>query len=182
MTGPQLATLQTAARLSKVSAGALAKEVHVSQGTVTGILDRLEHRGLIARARDGQDRRSTFITVTEAGRHVPRSAPPPLQEQFRRELSKLEEWEQTMILSTLLRTAAMMGADKLEIAPAAGLEQATSSTGSAESTGGAAGVPAKAPTQASRRVSVPAVTKPDDRGESASAGAHRGWPVDERRI
>jgi DNA-binding MarR family transcriptional regulator len=116
VTGPQLATLQAAARLGKVSAGALAKSVHVSQATVTGILDRLEHRGLITRTRDGQDRRSTFITVTDAGHHVLRSAPPPLQEQFRKQLSGLEDWEQTMMLATLLRIAAMMGADNLEVA------------------------------------------------------------------
>lgn len=110
LTGPQLATLQAAARLGKVSAGSLARAVHLSQATVTGILDRLEHRGLITRTRDGQDRRSTFISVTEAGHHVLSSAPPPLQERFRRELGQLHDWEQTMMLATLLRIADMMGA------------------------------------------------------------------------
>lgn len=183
VTGPQLATLQTADRLGKASAGALAKEVQVSQATITGILDRLEHRGLINRSRDGQDRRSTFITVTEAGRHVLRSAPPPLQERFRRELTDLEEWEQTMILSTLLRIAAMMGADRLEAAPvAAGLDQAGCSTSAGESTGGAARVPAKHPTHATQKPSGESVaTKPADSEESRSIDAHCGWPVDERR-
>lgn len=111
LTGPQLATLQAAARLGKVSAGVLAKGVHLSQGTVTGILDRLEHRGLVSRTRDGHDRRNTLISVTDAGHHVLNSAPPPLQERFRKELGQLQDWEQTMMLATLLRIAAMMGAD-----------------------------------------------------------------------
>ena len=44
-------------------------------------------------------------------------APSPLQERFHHELSRLHEWERTMILATLQRIASMMDAEEIEAAP-----------------------------------------------------------------
>ncbi len=117
LTGPQLATLQAAARLGEASTGALARAVHLSGPTVTGILDRLAKRGLVDRARNGQDRRSVTVTLTHSGQKVLSVAPSLLQDRFRRELVRLEEWEQTTILATLQRIAAMMDAESLDASP-----------------------------------------------------------------
>ncbi len=117
LTGPQLATLQAAARLGEASTGALARAVHLSGPTVTGILDRLAKRGLVDRARNGQDRRSVTVTLTHSGQEVLAVAPSLLQDRFRRELVRLEEWEQTMILAMLQRIAAMMDAESLDASP-----------------------------------------------------------------
>ncbi|MGD8450502.1 MAG: MarR family transcriptional regulator [Phycisphaerae bacterium] len=111
LTSPQAATLRAALRLDSASAGDLARAVRLSQPTVTGILDRLERRGLISRNRDPRDRRSILIRVTPEGIQALHAVPSPLHERFRRELSRLEDWEQTMILATLQRVARMMGAD-----------------------------------------------------------------------
>jgi DNA-binding MarR family transcriptional regulator len=119
LTGPQLATLNEAARLDEAPLGELAKAVHVSQATMSGILDRLEKRGLVQRVRGTRDRRSVWISLTEAGRNILDAAPPMLNEHFRAELSKLEVWEQTAILATLQRIAAMIslprGEERLHI-------------------------------------------------------------------
>ncbi len=117
LTGPQLATLQAAARLGEASAGALARAVHLSGPTVTGILDRLAKRGLLDRARNGQDRRSVTVRLTGDGKDVLATAPSLLQDRFRQELIRLEEWEQTTILATLQRIAAMMDAESLDASP-----------------------------------------------------------------
>ncbi len=117
LTGPQLATLQAAASLGESSTGILARAVHLSGPTVTGILDRLAKRGLVDRARDGQDRRSVTVTLTHSGQEVLAVAPSLLQDRFRRELVRLEEWEQTMILAMLQRIAAMMDAESLDASP-----------------------------------------------------------------
>ncbi len=117
LTGPQLATLQAAARLGEASTGALARAVHLSGPTVTGILDRLARRELIERTRSGQDRRSVTVTLTRSGAEVLAAAPSLLQDRFRRELVRLEEWEQTMILAMLQRIAAMMDAESLDASP-----------------------------------------------------------------
>ncbi len=118
LTGPQLATLQAASRLGEASSsGALARAIHLSGPTVTGILDRLAKRGLVERASSGNDRRNVTITITPQGEEVMAAAPSLLQDRFRAELARLEEWEQTMILAMLQRIAAMMDAESLDASP-----------------------------------------------------------------
>ena len=117
LTGPQLATLQATASLGESSTGALARAVHLSGPTVTGILDRLTKRGLVDRNRNGQDRRSVTVRLTSDGEDVLAAAPSLLQDRFRQELTSLEEWERTTILATLQRIAAMMDAESLDASP-----------------------------------------------------------------
>jgi len=151
LTGPQLMTLKVAAEREAVSVGTLAKAIHLSGPTLTGILDRLERRGLIHRDRDAQDRRSLVVTVTQAGREVLASAPSLLQDRFRRELSQLADWEQTLILATLQRIAAMMDAEGLDAVPML-------TTGAVENMVGSA-VPADSPL----------ASQPAERGASQDA-------------
>ena len=117
LTGPQLATLQEAARLGPVSASALARTVHLSGATMTGILTRLEKRGYVDRSRGAADRRTVIVTVTEAGQGVLSRAPSLLQDRFRVALGRLEEWEQLMMLANLQRIASLMDAEELDAAP-----------------------------------------------------------------
>lgn len=117
VTGPQLITLQELARLGRAPVGVLARNVHVSHPTMTGILDRLAKRGLIQRAQDTDDRRRMTVTATPEGLELLNRAPSPIQDRFRSRLSKLEEWEQTHMLATLQRIAAMMDAEALDAAP-----------------------------------------------------------------
>ncbi|MEQ8762352.1 MAG: MarR family transcriptional regulator [Planctomycetota bacterium] len=113
LTGPQLAALNAVAKTGPLSAGALAKAISLSQPTVTGIVTRLENRGLLQRRRSETDRRSVEVGITGAGDEVLRQAPSLLQDQFSERLAQLEEWERTQILATLQRIATMMGAESL---------------------------------------------------------------------
>ena len=117
LTTPQLAALQAIGRLQPITVGSLAKSIHLSQATLTGILTRLETRSLVSRVRSVSDRRTVVVELTEEGQAVLESAPSLLQDRFRRELLKLEEWEQTLMLASLQRIAAMMDAEQLDAAP-----------------------------------------------------------------
>lgn len=117
LTGPQLATLRALSRDRASNARDLARLIHVSQATMSGILERLERAGHITRSRNGADRRSVDIVLTAGGREAIAAAPPYLQARFVAELSKLKDWEQTQILATLQRVAHMLNADELEAAP-----------------------------------------------------------------
>lgn len=117
LTGPQLVVLREAARLSGASVSALARGVNLSQPTVSGILDRLEKRGLVRRERSDRDRRSLFVVVTNEGAEMLDEAPSLLQDQFLSELGRLEEWERTQMLATLQRVAGMMDAETIDAAP-----------------------------------------------------------------
>lgn len=117
LTGPQLVVLREVGRLSGASISALARSVSLSQPTVSGILERLEKRALVRRHRSPQDRRSVFVSLTPEGARTLREAPPLLQDRFRRDLARLEEWERTQMLAILQRLAGMMDAESLDAAP-----------------------------------------------------------------
>ncbi|MFY9941006.1 MAG: MarR family transcriptional regulator [Desulfobacterales bacterium] len=117
LTGPQLIILQEIARCGEVTAGEIARAVSVSQATVTGILDRMESRGLLVRQRSESDKRRIMVSITPAGRQTLEDAPPLMQEAFVERFSSLQEWEQTMILSALQRLVSIMDARAIQAAP-----------------------------------------------------------------
>jgi DNA-binding MarR family transcriptional regulator len=132
LTAPQLVSLQAISRLQPAKAGEIAKEIHLGQPTVTGILTRLEHQGLIQRTRAERDRRSVDVTLTDDGERVLRDAPSPLQDQFLQKLAELKEWERTQILATLQRIADMMDAGAIEAAPVLSSELVDATAGHAQ--------------------------------------------------
>lgn len=117
LTVPQLVVLKELWLRGDVSVGELTRAVHLSHATVTGILDRLEKRGLVQRQRSDRDKRRVQVRLTPSGERVQLRAPPLLQEDFTEEFDKLEDWERTQILSSLQRVVSMMEAKHLEAAP-----------------------------------------------------------------
>jgi len=108
LTAPQLAALQVVDRSAPVTVGTMARQLHLSHATVTGVVARLHSRGLVTRGRPGSDRRNVVVELTEPGRQVLGASPPLLQSRFRRKLARLPEWEQTNLLATLQRIGSMM--------------------------------------------------------------------------
>jgi DNA-binding MarR family transcriptional regulator len=116
LTGPQALILK-ALQNGYLTAGELANRVSLSQGTVTDILNRLEQRGLIRRLRDTQDRRRVFVEATDDGLALAEQSPPLLQESFLQRFNNLQDWEQSQLLASLQRIAAMMGAEDIDASP-----------------------------------------------------------------
>ncbi|MBT2987681.1 MAG: MarR family transcriptional regulator [gamma proteobacterium symbiont of Ctena orbiculata] len=116
LTGPQALILK-ALQNGSLPAGELATQVSLSQGTVTDILNRLEKRGLIRRNRDTEDRRRVLVEATDAALTLLAQSPPLLQESFAERFSNLQDWEQTQLLASLQRIAAMMDAEDIDAAP-----------------------------------------------------------------
>ncbi|PQO45151.1 MarR family transcriptional regulator [Blastopirellula marina] len=108
LTFPQLAALQAIRRLQPTTVGKVANSIHLGHATLTGILDRLEKRGLIARQRSETDRRHISVRLTDAGQTLLEKAPPLLHRPFLRRLERLEVWERMQVAATLQRVAAMM--------------------------------------------------------------------------
>ena len=117
LTGPQLIILQYISSAKRISVGEVAKNVSLSQGTVTGILERMEKRNLVRRERGRRDKRRVMVQVTDTGKALLTTAPPVMQESFLKKFTKLESWEQTMILSALQRLVSMMDARSISAAP-----------------------------------------------------------------
>ncbi len=119
LTSPQLVLLREIVRNERIAMGALARQVSLSSATVTGIVDRLEERGLVTRSRTGTDRRQILLASTPEGQRVMAQAPTLFQERFVDALSGLRQWEQAQILASLARLAEMMERDGLPPAAAA---------------------------------------------------------------
>ncbi|MBQ0724537.1 MAG: MarR family transcriptional regulator [Cycloclasticus sp.] len=117
LTAPQMLLLQTIRDKGQVTIGELANEISLSQATVTTILDRLEKRELVYRERSKEDKRKAHAHLTEQAIEILKESPIPLQEHFTRQFGDLQEWEQTMIISSLQRVAKMMDAQHIDASP-----------------------------------------------------------------
>ncbi len=117
LTGPQALILRELKDQGSMIPSQLARRISLSQATVTEIVKRLEQRGYIARHRAQADRRKVELDITPEGERLMASAPPLLQEKFSHEFNALADWEQALLLSSVQRIAAMMGAQDLDAAP-----------------------------------------------------------------
>ncbi|MEM7726756.1 MAG: MarR family transcriptional regulator [Cyanobacteria bacterium P01_A01_bin.45] len=72
--------------------------------TLTGVLDRMEERGLIRRERDGRDRRVWRIWLTESGKEL-ETALPPIAVELREEAMQGISYSEREIFSQLLNRA-----------------------------------------------------------------------------
>lgn len=117
LTAPQLLVLQTLASETPRKPSDIAKDVYLSQATVTSIVDRLTKAGLTRREKDPVDGRVINVLITEAGEKIVQNAPPLLQDSFTKQFRALKSWEQTLLLSSLQRLAEMMDAESLDAAP-----------------------------------------------------------------
>jgi len=117
LTGPQLLVLKELLRLNETHISVIAERISLSQPTVTDILDRLETKKYIERNRSENDKRRVIVKVTDQAKKIINQVPSLLQEQFVLEFNKLQEWEQTLILSSIQRIASMMHAREIEATP-----------------------------------------------------------------
>jgi len=111
LTSPQLLLLKAIDRSTGATIGELSEQICLSQATATTILDRLEKAGFARRVRSEVDKRKVHVQLTVAGHGVLAEAPPPLQPQFIDQFSKLQEYDQTALLSSLQRIADLMEQD-----------------------------------------------------------------------
>lgn len=64
LTGPQRSVMQAVFHSNGCSLKELSAKVGLAHSTVSGIVDRLEKRGMLERAADAEDRRHTRITTS----------------------------------------------------------------------------------------------------------------------
>ncbi|MFT4862409.1 MAG: DNA-binding MarR family transcriptional regulator [Pseudohongiellaceae bacterium] len=117
LTTSQLLVLEAAVKLTKPSPGNIAKEVHLSQATVTNLIDRLERNELILRHKSTQDKRVVEVRLTDKGEKIIERAPEPLQAGFLREYRKLQHWEQHQLVGSVQRVALLMDAEDIDASP-----------------------------------------------------------------
>ena len=93
----------------------IAKHMLVKSSTVTGVVDRLEQKGLVRRERNSPDRRIVTIELTEAGNQLAENAPPPIQQKIIDGLKKISESEIDEIVFALTKLTDMLDVQDLEV-------------------------------------------------------------------
>ncbi|WP_022851551.1 MarR family winged helix-turn-helix transcriptional regulator [Limisalsivibrio acetivorans] len=68
ITLPQLLCLHEIQKEDGINLTELTKRININNSAITGIVDRLEAKGYVQRAKTGKDRRTINILLTEAGR------------------------------------------------------------------------------------------------------------------
>lgn len=117
MTTSQLIVLQHLNAQGEMTARQIAEAMHLTQATVTSLLDRLQERGWITRERGKQDRRRVHVRLSDTGLQQLQRTPESLQERLVGQLRELQTWEQTAILAALQRVAQMLDAASFDAAP-----------------------------------------------------------------
>jgi DNA-binding MarR family transcriptional regulator len=117
LSAAQFRVLQIVAESGQCTATQIARQMRITQATVTSLVDKLVRQGMVVRERSQTDRRQTNILATEAGKQAIEDAPDPLQQRFVRKFKALEDWEQASLIAALERVAAMLDAEDIDAAP-----------------------------------------------------------------
>jgi DNA-binding MarR family transcriptional regulator len=115
VSAPQLNCLLVLFGYGPLPPSQIAKHILMKSSTVTGIIDRLEQKGLVLRARNSPDRRVIIIELTEAGKKLAQNAPPPLQRKIVEGLKKLPSIEIEQIVLSLTKLIQMLDVQDLEV-------------------------------------------------------------------
>jgi MarR family transcriptional regulator, organic hydroperoxide resistance regulator len=116
LTSSQLIFLQMLEGEQEQTAGFIASRMGITQATTTALIQKLEAMGVINRRKGEQDKRQVWLSLTDKGRQVLSIAPDGIHARFHARFSELEDWEQTMLVSSLERVAFMLDDDKSSVA------------------------------------------------------------------
>ena len=97
LTIPQLKSLFYISRHGRVNLSGLASGIRVTPANVTGIVDRLVEQGFLTRAPDSDDRRVSWLSVTDRGKTLINDLREGRVQEMRRILDKLTEEELAIV-------------------------------------------------------------------------------------
>lgn len=115
VSAPQLNCLLSLYENGPLPPSQIAKHIMVKSSTVTGIVDRLEQKGLVKRFRNSPDRRIITIELTDSGKNLAMNAPPPIQQKIIDGLKKLSEDELDQIILPLTKLTDMLDVQDLDV-------------------------------------------------------------------
>jgi len=110
LTGPQRLVLRLVGRFPGITAGRLAHIMHVHPSTLTGVLKRMEKRGLLERKSDPLDGRKALFDLTETGRALDVPAEGTVENAVQRAISRMPRPRLQNAQEVLMALAEELGA------------------------------------------------------------------------
>lgn len=105
LTGPQRLVIRLVGRFPGITAGTLANILHVHPSTLTGVLKRLEKRGLLERKSDPLDGRKALFALTDSGRVLDIPSEGTVEASVQRVLARLPR-DRILFTQEVLKTLA----------------------------------------------------------------------------
>jgi DNA-binding MarR family transcriptional regulator len=101
----------------------LTRYLHLNSSTVTGIINRLERKGYLARLPKKDDRRVTYIALTSAGFGMLEKTPDLLHEKLSATLKKLPGEKVGTIQESLQIIISALGIEDVDASPMITMEE-----------------------------------------------------------
>ena len=117
LTGQQSVVLRLLLNNGSMSSADLSRLMYVTPSNITGIIDRLEKKGLIERMRKEGDRRVTLIILTGTGKELGEGIPDPIEKKFINQLADLELDHVQLLAMDMNQVLNLIDADNIEAEP-----------------------------------------------------------------
>ena len=117
LTGSQSGVLRCLIQDGPQSSAELSRQLHVTPSNITGIIDRLEKKGLVERIRKEGDRRIAIIKLTEDGEALSKQLPDPIEIKLISELADLEPGQVQKLGNSMTHILNLIDASHLADTP-----------------------------------------------------------------
>ena len=117
LTRSQSGVLKLLLMLGPLSSADLSRQLYMTPANMTGIIDRLERKGLVDRTRQSVDRRVVLITLTESGNDLSRRLPDSIERKLVSELMALSPEQMQMLSKAMNQIVHLMDAHGIEDTP-----------------------------------------------------------------
>ena len=114
LTGPQRLALRLIGQFPSIAPGELAQQLRLHPSTITGVLARLERRGLIKRRAHSGDARRSHLFVTKSGRRLIRPIAGTVEEAIKGLLVRVGRHRLAVAEGVLIQLADALLADSGE--------------------------------------------------------------------
>lgn len=117
LSNPQCLVLKTIDVNGPSSLASLSRYLNVTPANMTGLIDRLEKKGLVTRARKEGDRRVTIVELTKQGKPMSQSVPDPIEEKLISGLKHVTPIELQQITDAFQEVVNLLDAGDVADAP-----------------------------------------------------------------
>ena len=108
LTGQQLEALMVISGMEEATVSDIAKSASLSVATASQAIDQLVRLGLVSRHRSVEDRRMVLVRISEKGAKKLLQVPPVRHKLFSSRFSRLQSWEQAMLVSAVQRLSRLV--------------------------------------------------------------------------
>ena len=117
LTETQSDVLRTLLVYGAMSSADLSRNLYMTPANITGVIDRLEKKGLAERIRQQADRRVALITLTETGKDLSKQLPDPIENKLISGLVSLGQDQVQALGEAMNSIIGLIGAEKMGEVP-----------------------------------------------------------------